>query len=174
MSDSEQPIPANPEMRALLMQADMLDSEVQASGPEAMVAEQEAAEVSQMTMDNVQGIMMMLGVAVPLLSKMYPSLEAVYTEEACASVASSVGPVLSKYGVSLGDMGGRYKEEITMVVVCWPIAAATVVAVKSDIAARAKPVDTQVPKAVASNSQKSAAPDDGYHFKEDRQPVTLG
>jgi hypothetical protein len=147
--------------------------EAAAGEPDAAVAqlEQKEADQAQAVMDqgtteNVQAVMLMLQLAVPLLSKLYPSIGDVYTEDACVSVASSVGPVLTKYGVSLGDMGGKYKEEITMVVVCWPIAAATYEGIKSDIAAREK----QVPKAVASKREfrhpEAVAPT--------HEPVVLG
>lgn len=122
----------------------------------AKIEEEEAAEqeqaLAQQVDQNSQAVRMMLDIGVPFLSKLYPSLIDVYTEEARTAVSLTVGPVLTKYGINLGDMGGRYREEIAMVVVCGPIAFATFEGIKADIAARAKPV----PKAPASTAQAVA------------------
>ena len=68
---------------------------------------------------------------------MYPSVAAVYTEEVCAQVGGSLGPVMAKYGIDLGEWGGRYKEELTALFVCVPVVLATLKALKTDVAARA-------------------------------------
>jgi hypothetical protein len=124
------------ELDSLITQAAGVDAEVASTAPAAMVEQQAAAAVMDMAQQNCQGVSMMLGLAVPILSKLYPSLENVYTEQACAQIAASVGPVLAKYNVNLADWGSSYKEEIGALFVCGPIAWATVQAVKADIAAR--------------------------------------
>jgi hypothetical protein len=124
------------ELDSLITQAAGVDKEVASTAPAAMVAQQEAAAVMDLAQQNCQGVGMMLGLAVPILSKLYPSLEKVYTEEAQGQIAASVGPLLAKHNVNLADWGSSYKEEIGALFVCGPIAWATVQAVKADIAAR--------------------------------------
>lgn len=127
----------NKELAGLMMQAGQLDGEQAANSPEALQAAQEEAQAVTLADSNRQGVEMILGVSVPILSKLYPSLESVYTPEACAAVAASLGPVLAKYNVNLSEWGGKYQEEIGALFVCGPIAWATVQAVKTDVAARA-------------------------------------
>lgn len=139
------------EMQALLMQADALDGDARAAGPEAMLqnaAEEEAAMVSD---QNVGQVRMILAVAVPVLGKLYPSIEQIYTDATCDQVAGTLGPVLSKYGVNLGDLGSKWGPEIAAVLVCGPIAVATYQGIKGDIDARSP----QVPKAVASGAPEA-------------------
>jgi hypothetical protein len=156
--------PAIPEeqamdLRRLQMAASQPNAEVQAfeDAEAAQIAAEQAAQVDQ----NTASVQMGLDIAIPFLSRLYPSLADIYTDEARGAVAMTVGPVLTKHGVNLGDIGGQYKEEIAMVAVCGPIAMATYAGIKADIAAR----ERQVPKAVASNSQQAAPAD---------EPVTLG
>lgn len=147
------------DLRRLQLAAGEPNADIQAL--EDAEAAQAAAELDVQTDQNSKAVRMGLDVAIPFLCKLYPSLEAIYDEQARAAVATTVGPVLSKYGVDLGDIGGRYKEEIAMVLVCGPIAVATYQGVKADIEAREK----RVPKAVASTS--SGAP-------QAAEPVKLG
>lgn len=142
------------ELDSLLMQAAGVDAEVASTAPAAVVAQQEAAAVMDLAQQNCQGVGMMLGLAVPILSKLYPSLEKVYTDEACGQIAASVGPLLAKYNVNLADWGSAYKEEIGALFVCGPIAWATVQAVKADIAAR------NPAKAVAATPAEEGASED--------------
>lgn len=154
--------PANPEMQALLMQADALDGEAAAAGPEAMMAAQAQAEAVMLADQNTGQVRMILALAIPLLGKLYPSLTAIYTDPTCDQVAGALGPVLTKYGVNLGDLGNQWGEEIAAVLICGPIAVATYQGIKADIQARAE----QVPKAVASTQPQRV---DGP-----AEPVTLG
>ena len=128
---------ANNEMLALAMQADALDGDAAAAGPEAVMAQQQADEGEQQAQTNVGQVRMMLDLGIPILSRLYPSLADIYTPEACGMVAASLGPVLAKYNINLADWGSAYKEEIGALMVCGPIAWATVQGVKADIAARA-------------------------------------
>jgi hypothetical protein len=124
------------ELQGLIGQAGLVDGEVAASAPAAQMEAQEEAAALGLAEENGQAVGMILGMAVPLLGRMYPSLLTVYTEEACGMVAASLGPVLAKYNVNLRDYGGAYKEEIGALFVCVPIALATVAGIKADIAAR--------------------------------------
>lgn len=132
------------DLRRLQLAAGEPNADLQAM--EDAEAAQAAAEQATHADQNSQAVRMGLDIAIPFLSKLYPSLAEIYTDEAKGAVAMTVGPVLTKYGIDLGDVGGRYREEIAMVVVCGPIAIATYQGMKADIDARVKPV----PKAVAS------------------------
>lgn len=147
------------DLRRLKLAASQPNAELQAleDAEAAQAADEQAFQIDQ----NTGSVRMGLDIAIPFLSKLYPSLADIYTDEARAAVAMTVGPVLTKHGVNLGDIGGQYKEEIAMVAVCGPIAMATYQGIKADIAAR----ERQVPKAVASEA-KQAAPAG--------EPVTLG
>lgn len=124
------------ELEVLAMGADAIDNEAAAGEPGAMIAAAgEAAQVDQ-GVNNAQQVAMMLALAVPLLGKLYPSIEAIYTEQVQGQVAQSLGPVLSKYGVDLADIAGSYGPEIAAALVCVPLAIATVAGVKADILAR--------------------------------------
>ena len=132
------------DLRRLQLAADEPNKELQAL--EDAEAANQAAEVAAQVDQNSNAVRMGLDIAIPFLSRLYPSLAEVYTEEARGMVAMTVGPVMTKYGIDLGDVGGRYREEIAMVVVCGPIAMATYQGMKADIEAREK----RVPKAVAA------------------------
>lgn len=132
------------DLRRLELGANEPNNELQAL--EDAEAAQAAAEVAAQADQNSNAVRMGLDIAIPFLSRLYPSLAEVYTDEARGAVAMTVGPVLTKYGIDLGDVGGRYREEIAMVVVCGPIAMATYQGIKADVEAREK----QAPKAVAT------------------------
>jgi len=132
------------DLRRLQLAADEPNRELQAL--EDAEAASQAAEMAVQVDQNSQAVRMGLDVAIPFLCKLYPSLETIYDEGARQAVAMTVGPVMTKYGVNLGDVGGRYREEIAMVMVCGPIAMATYQGMKADIEAREK----RVPKAVAA------------------------
>ncbi|MGZ8301221.1 MAG: hypothetical protein ACXW2U_00805 [Telluria sp.] len=173
MSDKDESQGDNQELQALMMQAKQVDGDQAAQAPGAVMEAQEQAEAISLAQTNQQGVAMILDMALPILGTMYPSLETVYTPEARAAVAASLGPVMAKYGINLQEWGGRYQEEIGALFVCGPIAWATVKAVKTDIMARqaAQPsavtkgerAAVQAPPAVAGDLQPG---DYGY-----REPV---
>lgn len=132
------------ELDGIINQAGMVDGEVAASAPGAVMEAQAEAEVMSLAAENTAGVGFILGMAVPLIGKMYPSLLEVYTPKACSAVGAAMGPVLAKYGVNLKELGGAYKEEVAALFVCGPIAWATVAGIKADIAARARPAAAQV------------------------------
>lgn len=132
------------DLRRLQLAADEPNKEMQAL--EDAEAANQAAEVAAQVDQNSNAVRMGLDIAIPFLARLYPSLADVYTDDARMAVAMTVGPVLTKYGVDLGDVGGRYREEIAVVAVCGPIAMATYQGIKADVEAREK----QAPKAVAA------------------------
>jgi hypothetical protein len=83
---------------------------------------------------------------------MYPTLKSVWTPEARQAVAASLAPVLTKYGVNLALWGDAYKEEIGALLVCGPLAWATVQAIKTDAAARG-----EKPEVIVSNPAQAVS-----------------
>lgn len=128
----------NLELKALELQAAALDSESEAAGPAAVVAQQEHDQVMEQEGQNVHQVRMIMDLAVPLLGALYPSLPPIYTEAQRGLIAAALGPVLTKYDISLSDWGSAYKEEIGALMVCAPVAWATVQGIKADIASRAE------------------------------------
>lgn len=126
------------ELEALAMGADLIDADTAATAPEAVLAQAEADQAVSQVQAGQQQLAMLLGVAVPVLGKLYPSLERIYTPETQEAVAASVAPVLVKYGIDLGEWGSAWKEEIMMVVVCGPIVMATVKGIKEDAQAQGR------------------------------------
>jgi hypothetical protein len=147
------------DLRRLELSAGEPDVEQQQAAE--LQAQDEAQQVAAAADKNTASVALMLALAVPFLGKLYPCIIDIYTDEAQAAMAGTLGPVLTKHHINLGDLGGEYKEEIAAVIVCGPIAWATYTGIKADIASRAQ----QVPKAVASNLQKAP---------QTAEPVVLG
>lgn len=127
------------ELDGLEMQANLLDGTVAAEAPEAVIQAQQEAEAMTLADSNGRAVAAVLEMASPMIAPLYPSVAAVYTPEVCANVGGALGPVMAKYGIDLGEWGGRYKEEITALFVCVPVALATMKALKADVAARTPP-----------------------------------
>lgn len=141
------------ELDGLAMQAAAIDGEAAATAPEAVAAAQEQAMVVSLADSNGRMVSGVLEMVSPMIQPLYPSVAAVYTPDVCAQVGGALGPVLAKYGIDLGEWGGRYKEELTAIFVCLPVAGATVKALKADIAAKeeaGKPVIEEKAPAPAS------------------------
>lgn len=141
------------ELDGLAAQAAALDGDVAAQAPEAVLEAQAAADVMSLADVNGRTVTGVLEMAAPMISPLYPSVAAVYTPEVCAQVGGALGPVMAKYGIDLGEWGGRYKEEITALFVCVPVALATLKAIKADVAARAP----QTPKEIEAQAMAGAA-----------------
>jgi hypothetical protein len=168
----------NAELNGLLMQAAAVDGDLAAQAPEAIAEQQAEMAVVSLAEENSKTVGMILGLAVPILSRLYPSLAEVYTEEACCAVAASLGPLLAKYNINIAEWGGRYQEEIGAAFVCGPIAWATVQGVKADIQSRigaAKAIENGQPappiSAPAPAAAKNLKPGD-YGYVE-RQAATV-
>lgn len=141
------------ELEILALGADAIDAQTAAGEPGAMQAAQEGAAQQDEAQNNVSQIALMLAIAVPLLGKMYPSIATIYTEQAQAQVSAALGPVLTKYGVSLSDIASSYGPEIAAALVCVPLAMATIDGVKGDILASRK----QAPKGDALRAAVAVA-----------------
>lgn len=151
------------ELDALEMQAAQVDGQVAATAPEAVQAAEEQQVLLSVADENKRGVLLVLGTALPVLGKLYPSLQAVYTDEAQAAIAETLGPLLAKHGIDLKDFGGNYREEIAAALVCGPIAWATVQAVKADIAAR---METK-PQAEKPKPIRAAPKPGDYDYRPD-------
>lgn len=84
----------------------------------------------------------LVGIAGALLAAaapMFPSVKAIYTDEVTKAAAASIAAVCVKHGWLSGGLMGEYAEEMMALMVCGPLALATVQAVKSDLAAMKKP-----------------------------------
>lgn len=75
-------------------------------------------------------------VCVGILAPFFPSLPGVYAGHVVQAVAQATAPVLEKYGVNMGGLFDRYKEEIQCAIVVVPVALATRAAIEKDLAAR--------------------------------------
>ncbi|MGZ3319672.1 MAG: hypothetical protein ACXU9C_01685 [Xanthobacteraceae bacterium] len=122
---------------------------------------QENAVLMSLEQENEQALMLVADLATPVFGGFgFPTVARVLQEQNEGSgltnaqtLAKAWAPVLTKYGVSLGDLGGQYKDEIGAVLVTVPIATALWQAVKADAGAKPKPA----PKAVVQEAAPAAA-----------------
>lgn len=74
--------------------------------------------------------------AVALFVPLYPSLQAVYHDAAQAKLAQAAGPVMAKYGLTMGGLFEKWGPEIQLAIVGVPLAIETGKAMRADNAAR--------------------------------------
>lgn len=75
--------------------------------------------------------------AVALFVPLYPSLERVYSETAQRRLAQAAGPVMAKYGWTVGGLFEQWGLEINLAIVGIPLVGETSKAIRADSAARA-------------------------------------
>ncbi|NIA56187.1 hypothetical protein HAV22_21375 [Massilia sp. TW-1] len=116
---------------------------------------QEDAALMSLEQENEQALMLVAELATPVfLTFGFPAVAEVLREPHAAGptnaqmLAKAWAPVLTKYGVSLGDLGGQYRAEIGALMITMPIAGAIWSAVKADTTRKAKPVPKAVVEAV--------------------------
>ena len=88
---------------------------------------------------------MLVSTLVLIAAPFFPSIPKIWTDAKQKAVAAAAAPVLEKYGFTLGDFMGAWKEEITLLVVAGPLVLETIDGVKADRAAAkagAKPTPT--------------------------------
>jgi hypothetical protein len=156
------------ELDGLEMQAGMLDGQAAASTPEGMAAAQAEAQALSLIETNGQTMAGVLKMGATMIGPLYPRVAAVYTPEVCQSVGMALGPLMAKYGIDLGEWGGKYKEELTAAFVCVPIAMATVKALKEDVAEsqKEKPGAPAIAEAVADQKQPTALKPGDFGYVE--------
>lgn len=81
---------------------------------------------------------MLLAALVGIAAPFYPSVPKIWTEEKVAAVAAAAAPVMEKYGFTLGDFLGAYKEEVALLIVAGPLILQTIDGIKADRAAPKK------------------------------------
>lgn len=174
MSDHEQDngpveLPGEEEAASLRMLGSMASVE-DAHAREQADQEQAQADAQLMSMEqeNEAALTLVADLAMPVFTMCgFPAVGRVLQESHPAGptngqmLAKAWAPVLTKHGISLGDLGGAYKAEIGALMVTVPIAGAIWAAVKEDTGRREKPV----PKAVA----EAVPVDTGTE-----QPIVLG
>lgn len=75
---------------------------------------------------------MLIGFAVTTAATFWPSVKEVWTDANQKAVAAAAAPVMEKYGFTLGDFMGAYKEEIGLLFVAGPLILKTIDAVEKD------------------------------------------
>jgi len=73
-----------------------------------------------------------------VLKPALPSLATIYTEETCGAAGAAIAGVCNKHGWLQDGVMQGYGEEVTALMVCGPMAVATVVGVRADLAAKRK------------------------------------
>lgn len=78
---------------------------------------------------------MLVSTLVLIAGPFFPSVPRIWTKEKQSAVAAAAAPVMAKYGFTLGDFMGAYKEEIALLLVAGPVILETIDGVKADRAA---------------------------------------
>lgn len=81
-----------------------------------------------------------ISMAVQFGAAAYPSIRPIYTAEVIAQLAGAVDAVARKYDFGIDDLFARWKEEIGLAVIAFPLAKATADAVRADRAAKEQPM----------------------------------
>lgn len=95
--------------------------------------------------------------AVSLFTPLFPSLAAIYTEPAKASLAGATAPLMEKYNFSMGKLFERWGAEINFAIVAMPLGLQTYQAVKLDIASRKEKAEQTAKKTGAAMGHPSMA-----------------
>ena len=106
------------------------------AGPVPGQEEGEGVQEVAAVPDLAQEITGIVQAAVGMLAPMFPSLPGIYTPEATQAAAAATAAVCSKHGWMQGGLMGRWGEEIACAAIVGPLAFATYLGVKADIAAR--------------------------------------
>jgi len=117
---------ADPQAAALLGAAAALDQ--QAAPPEIDPATGQPPD----PVDYAGEAGMLIGFAVTTAATFWPSVKEVWTDANQKAVAAAAAPVMEKYGFTLGDFMGAYKEEIGLLFVAGPLILKTIDAVEKD------------------------------------------
>jgi hypothetical protein len=164
------PAPGDEEAASLRALEGMAGQEDAAASALASQEQAQAdAQLMSLEQENEQALMLVADLATPVFAGFgFPTLARVLQDQNEGSglsnaqtLAKAWAPVLTKYGVSLGDLGGQYKAEIGAVLVTIPIGTALWQAIQADAGRKQKPV----PKAVEQAAPAEAGAE---------QPVTLG
>jgi len=75
---------------------------------------------------------MLLNLAVTMAGQLWPCVPTIWTADKQTAVAAAAAPVMEKYGFTLGDFMGAYKEEIGLLFVAAPLVLATLDGIKAE------------------------------------------
>lgn len=113
------------EMQRLAVEAEQIDAEL--APPEPV---EEGAELA-VPVDNVQEANDLITFGVALFVPIVPAIEPIYTQERISKLSAALGPVLDKYGLTLGGIFARWGAEINLLIVGIPIGMETARAIKA-------------------------------------------
>ena len=135
-----------------------------AASPDTASGAGASAPVVQTEEQEVYGI---ITAVVKIVSPVVPSLERLYTEEVRGAIAQTAGPLMRKHGWKIPT--GGYTEELAFAAVVIPVAVATVMLVKAELAARTNSKTEEKPKPTAPASPAepaavNAVPGDGVRL----------
>lgn len=115
------------DLRAL--QAAVADEQ---AAPDPLGAREEAMAAAAVVSlaDEIAGL---VAAVVAVASPMLPSLQTIYTPDATATAAAAVAAVCRKHGWLDAGLMGAWSEEISCILICAPLALATVRGVRGDL-----------------------------------------
>lgn len=124
-------------LNALKNEAAVVDAEAEAltapPAPEvAADAAAGAAPAAEPTLSPIEEARGVIDLAVSLAVPFYSSLDAIYTDDARDRLARAAAPLLAKYGISIGSLFARWKEEIDFAFVALPLVLQTLQAIKAE------------------------------------------
>lgn len=122
-------------------------------GADQPAAQQPVADPAKEAADLIQ-------FARSLLLPLYPRLESVYTPDVCARLGAAAGPLLAKYGLTLGGIFDRWAPEIGFCIVALPLVRPTIEAMRPEPEPEPKPAGAtaaQPSAAVTAEAVKPAA-----------------
>lgn len=126
------------ELDRLADAADQLHPEGDAEPGEHLV---DTAPAAPPTLTNTQCLMMAGQIVRDTLCAVakVESPKLTLTDDTLQAVAAAVAPVLDKYGIDLGQMGGNYAVEIRAVMVTVPVILACRAGLRAELAAKREP-----------------------------------
>lgn len=143
---------------------------LQAAAGEQETAQLEAAQALEPERpDLAKEIGGMLTLFVGMVGPLFPSLKEIYTEQSIAAVSGAAAAVCDKHGFLQGGIGGKYGEEIMLLIVAGPMAYATYTGIAGDLAAR-----RAAEKPVESLSGPDLAPEVGRQSPPGANTVAFG
>ncbi len=103
---------------------------------------------------------MLLNLGVTMAGQFWPCVPTIWTADKQKAVAAAAAPVMEKYGFTLGDFMGAYKEEIGLLFVAGPLVLQTLDAVKAEkLAARRAPKPDAAPAPAGGLDLSGADPE---------------
>lgn len=142
------------EINQLKNEAEAVDAEFIPAG------ESSSAEQATAALDYRAEAKGLIDFAVTLFVPLFPSLDAVYTEQARGNLANVSAPLMEKYGWSMGSIFEKWGAEINFAMIAVPLAIQTNKAIRADMAERREQADKkQEQQGAAMGHPSMAAPE---------------